>query len=57
MSSSHLTIDCLAESATSERAQQIARLTKALYQDAHQQKFLDLQAELDALLHQLQSSK
>lgn len=57
MSSSDLTLNRSAESATSEREQQIARLTKALYQDAHQQKFLDLQAELDTLLQQLQSSR
>jgi hypothetical protein len=41
--------------ATSEREQQIAKLTKALYQADHQQKFLDLQAEVDTLLSQLQS--
>jgi hypothetical protein len=41
--------------ATSEREQQVAKLTKALYQAAHQQKFLDLQAEVDTLLSQLQS--
>jgi hypothetical protein len=39
----------------SEREQQIAKLTKALYQADHQQKFLDLQAEVDTLLSQLQS--
>jgi hypothetical protein len=41
--------------ATSEREQQVAKLNKALYQAAHQQKFLDLQAEVDTLLSQLQS--
>jgi uncharacterized coiled-coil protein SlyX len=40
---------------TSEQEQQIAKLNKALYQAAHQQKFLDLQAEVDTLLSQLQS--
>jgi hypothetical protein len=40
---------------TSEREQQVAKLTKALYQAAHQQQFLDLQAEVDTLLSQLQS--
>ncbi len=40
---------------TSEQEQQIAKLNKALYQAAHQQKFLDLQAEVDNLLSQLQS--
>ena len=38
-----------------EQEQKIAKLNKALYQAAHQQKFLDLQAEVDSLLSQLQS--
>ena len=43
------------ESTTSEREQQIAKLNKALYPADRQQKFLDLQAEVDTLLCQLQS--
>ena len=42
---------------TSEREQQIAKLNKALYPADRQQKFLDLQAEVDTLLSQLQSSQ
>jgi hypothetical protein len=54
MPPSTLTLDRPATT-TSEREQQIAKLTKALYQADHQQKFLDLQAEVDTLLSQLQS--
>jgi hypothetical protein len=55
MPPSPLTLDRPAVSASSEREQQIAKLTKALYQADHQQKFLDLQAEVDTLLSKLQS--
>jgi hypothetical protein len=55
MSSSTLTLERPIATTTSEREQQIAKLTKALYQADHQQKFLDLQAEVDTLLSQLQS--
>ena len=55
MPPSPLTLDRPAGSATSEREQQIAKLTKALYQADQQQKFLDLQAEVDNLLCKLQS--
>lgn len=57
MPPSPLTLNRPAESATSERKQQIAKLTKALYQADQQQKFLDLQAEVDTLLCQLQSGQ
>ena len=55
MPPSTITLERPAESATSEREQQIAKLTKALYQEDQQQKFLDLQAEVDTLLGKLQS--
>jgi hypothetical protein len=57
MPPSSLTLDRPAGSATSERDQQIAKLTKALYQVDQQQKFLDLQAEVDSLLCQLKSGQ
>ncbi len=52
---STVTLDRPIATTTSGQAQQIAKLNKALYQAAHQQKFLDLQAEVDTLLSQLQS--
>jgi hypothetical protein len=52
---SPLTLDRPAVSVSSEREQQIAKLTKALYPADRQQKFLDLQAEVDTLLSKLQS--
>jgi hypothetical protein len=55
MPPSPLTLDRPPVSASSEREQQIAKLTKALYQADQQQKFLDLQAEVDTLLCKLQS--
>ncbi len=55
MPPSPLTLDRPAVSITPEQEQQVAKLTKALYQADHQQKFLDLQAEVDHLLSQLQS--
>jgi hypothetical protein len=55
MSSSFLTLDRPVESATSEREQQIAKLTRAMYPADRQEKFLELQAEVDTLLSQLQS--
>jgi hypothetical protein len=55
MSSSFLTLDRPVESATSEREQQIAKLTRAMYPADRQEKFLELQAEVDMLLSQLQS--
>jgi hypothetical protein len=57
MPPSLLTLDRPAVSATSERDRQIAKLTKALYQADQQQKFLDLQAEVDTLLCQLKSGQ
>ena len=42
-------------SANSEYEQQIAKLTKALYPADRQEKFLELQAEVDTLLCQLQA--
>jgi hypothetical protein len=41
--------------ANSEHEQQIAKLTKALYPADRQEKFLELQAEVDTLLCQLQA--
>ncbi|AFY96035.1 hypothetical protein [Chamaesiphon minutus] len=43
------------ESATSEHDLQVAKLTKALYPADRQEKFLELQAEVDRLLCQLQA--
>jgi hypothetical protein len=42
-------------SATSEYEQQVAKLTKALYPADRQEKFLELQAEVETLLSQLQA--
>ncbi len=55
MSPSSSTLLRPSASLAAEREQQIAKLTKALYQADQQQKFLDLQAEVDTLLCQLQS--
>jgi hypothetical protein len=55
MHPSTVTLDRPVATTTLEQEQQIAKLNKALYQAAHQQKFLDLQAEVDTLLSQLQS--
>jgi hypothetical protein len=33
----------------------VKKLTKAYYQDEQQEKFIDLQAEVDSLLQQLQN--
>jgi uncharacterized coiled-coil protein SlyX len=57
MSPSPLTIDVPADAATSEREQQIAKLNKALYPADRQEKFLNLQAEVESLLQKLQSLK
>jgi hypothetical protein len=42
-------------SARSEHEQQVAKLTKALYPVDRQEKFLELQAEVETLLSQLQA--
>ncbi len=42
-------------SATSEHRQQVAKLTKALYPVDKQEKFLELQAEVETLFIQLQA--
>jgi uncharacterized coiled-coil protein SlyX len=55
MHPSTIVLDRPVAATTLEQEQQIAKLNKALYQAAHQQKFLDLQAEVDTLLSQLQS--
>jgi uncharacterized coiled-coil protein SlyX len=55
MHPSNLTLDRPVATTKLEQEQKIAKLNKALYQAAHQQKFLDLQAEVDTLLSQLQS--
>lgn len=41
--------------ATSEHKQQVAKLTKALYPVDKQEKFLELQAEVETLFIQLQA--
>ena len=43
------------ESATSQQKQQVANLTKALYPVDKQEKFLELQAEVETLFIQLQA--
>lgn len=55
MPSSSSIIDRSIDSTTSERDQQIAKLTRAMYPADRQEKFLELQAEVDLLLSQLQS--
>jgi hypothetical protein len=63
MSSSPLTIvaprsiigDRHVRSALSEHEQQVAKLTKALYPADRQEKFLELQAEVETLFCQLQA--
>jgi hypothetical protein len=63
MSSSPLTIvaprstigDHQVGSALSEREQQVAKLTKALYPADRQEKFLELHAEVETLFCQLQA--
>ncbi len=55
MPPSSLILDRPVESATLEREQQIAKLTRAMYPADRQEKFLELQAEVDLLLSQLQS--
>ena len=42
-------------SAPSDRVQQVAKLTKALYPADRQEKFLELQAEVETLFSQLQA--
>jgi hypothetical protein len=55
MPPSLLTLDRPVGSTTLEREQQVAKLTKALYPVDRQEKFLELQAEVDTLLCQLQA--
>jgi hypothetical protein len=63
MSFSPLTLDApsatntdrAVESVNSEHEQQVAKLMKALYPADRQEKFLELQAEVDTLLSQLQA--
>jgi hypothetical protein len=43
------------ESATAQHRQQVANLTKALYPVDKQEKFLELQAEVETLFVQLQA--
>jgi uncharacterized protein YlxW (UPF0749 family) len=42
---------------TESRASLVSKLTKAYYRDDQQEKFMDLQAEVDSLLQQLQNLK
>jgi hypothetical protein len=51
----YTTEDRAVGSANSEYEQLIAKLTKALYPADRQEKFLELQAEVDNLLCQLQA--
>jgi hypothetical protein len=61
MSSSLITLDAPKstasnqKSALSEHGQQVAKLTKALYSIDKQEKFLELQAEVETLFCQLQA--
>jgi hypothetical protein len=61
MSSSLLTLDAPTSTAInhpvalSEHKQQVAKLTKALYSVDKQEKFLELQAEVETLFCQLQA--
>jgi hypothetical protein len=61
MSSSLLTLDAPTSTvsnstaALSEHGQQVAKLTKALYSADKQEKFLELQAEVETLFCQLQA--
>jgi hypothetical protein len=61
MSSSLLTLDAPTSTvsnhsvALSEHKQQVAKLTKALYSVDKQEKFLELQAEVETLFCQLQA--
>jgi hypothetical protein len=49
------TSDRAVGSASSDRVQQVAQLTKALYPADRQEKFLELQAEVETLFSQLQA--
>ncbi|WP_310481969.1 hypothetical protein [Chamaesiphon sp. VAR_48_metabat_403] len=49
------TTSSAARSAQSDRVQQVAQLTKALYPADRQEKFLELQAEVETLFSQLQA--
>ncbi len=61
MSSSLLTLDHPSTTSNylasdlSEQGQQVAKLTKALYSADKQEKFLELQAEVETLFCQLQA--
>jgi hypothetical protein len=61
MSSSLITLDTPKSTvsnqkpALSEQGQQVAKLTKALYSVEKQEKFLELQAEVETLFCQLQA--
>jgi hypothetical protein len=50
-----LTVGNYSASALSEHEQQVAKLTKALYSVDKQEKFLELQAEVETLFVQLQA--
>jgi hypothetical protein len=55
MPPSSLILDRPVVSMTAEREQQIAKLTRAMYPVDRQEKFLELQAEVETLFCQLQS--
>jgi hypothetical protein len=55
MPSSSSIIERPVDFTTSERDRQIAKLTRAMYPADRQERFLELQAEVDLLLSQLQS--
>ena len=55
VASTSTTSDRAVGSASLEHEQQVAKLTKALYPIDRQEKFLELQAEVETLLCQLQA--
>jgi hypothetical protein len=61
MSPSPLTLNAptaaISSGVNPEHEQQVAKLTKALYPADRQKKFLELQAEVETLLNQLQVQK
>ena len=55
----NITMSTLSSSVASceSHSELVKKLTKAYYQDAQQEKFIDLQTEVDTLLEQLQNLK
>ena len=54
-----ITMSTLSSSVASceSHSELVKKLTKAYYQDAQQEKFIDLQTEVDTLLEELQNLK